>query len=366
MSWPRRGVDPLEYRLRYINDERASELMRSTAERAAGRRIPNRCRPGGRRRASKFPGFGAAGPPGWPTWRSTKASGEVAVTRIVVRHDAGMMVNPDGVRHQIHGMYCNRSRVLKERVTLRNRRSPPKNGGPTDPDLPEVPEVDVVMMPRLTIRRWAPGVGVGAQRGGIANAVFDATGIRFRELPITSDKLREALNGPDAERQAAPPRKRSAANGGSAARRGCSAPCWASPAAPCRGGGDRAVATPGAGIRPHAGARPSAGAAGDCAVCHSRIGRGDNAGGLAMATPFGTLYSTNITPDVATASATGRLPRSIGRCAGYRRDGRPSIRISLHRLQQNDRRRHAGAVRLSDVATGGAPEQPGQSDAFPV
>ncbi|MGR2599884.1 hypothetical protein ACUX08_29885, partial [Salmonella enterica] len=42
----------------------------------------------------------------------------------------------------------------------------------------------------------------------VMTAVFDATGIRFRELPITSDKLREALNGPDAERQAAPPKKK--------------------------------------------------------------------------------------------------------------------------------------------------------------
>ena len=93
------------------------------------------------------------------------------------------------------------------------------------------------MMPRP----YDPPLGAGESASvpsaaAIANAVFDATGIRFRELPITSDKLREALNGPDAERQAAPPKKRSAANGGSAERRGCSARCWASRAAPCRGG----------------------------------------------------------------------------------------------------------------------------------
>ena len=59
------------------------------------------------------------------------------------------------------------------------------------------------MMPRPD-----PPLGAGESASvpsaaAIANAVFDATGIRFRELPITSDKLREALNGPDAERQAA-------------------------------------------------------------------------------------------------------------------------------------------------------------------
>lgn len=39
---------------------------------------------------------------------------------------------------------------------------------------------------------------------------------------------------------------------------------------------------------------------GDCAVCHTRSGGERNAGGLAMAIPFGTIYSTNITPDVET------------------------------------------------------------------
>ncbi len=39
---------------------------------------------------------------------------------------------------------------------------------------------------------------------------------------------------------------------------------------------------------------------GDCAVCHTRSGGERNAGGLAMAIPFGTIYTTNITPDVET------------------------------------------------------------------
>ena len=168
---------------------------------------------------------------------------------------------------------------------------------------PEVPEVDVVMMPRP----YDPPLGAGESASvpsaaAIANAVFDATGIRFRELPITSDKLREALNGPDAERQAAPPKKRSAANGGSAVRRGCSARCWASRAAPCRGGRrSRRWRRPAPALSAATLERGrQLAAAGDCAVCHTASEGATNAGGLAMATPFGTLYSTNITPDVAT------------------------------------------------------------------
>ncbi len=79
------GVDPLEYRLRYIHDERASELMRSTAERAGWTPhtepmqtpaedgvLRGRGFAYARYIHSKFPGFGAAWPPGWPTWLSTK------------------------------------------------------------------------------------------------------------------------------------------------------------------------------------------------------------------------------------------------------------------------------------------------------
>src|SRR5216683_2757808 len=52
---------------------------------------------------SKFPGFGAA----WSAWIAdvavNKATGDVSVTRVVAGQDSGLMINPDGVRHQIHG-----------------------------------------------------------------------------------------------------------------------------------------------------------------------------------------------------------------------------------------------------------------------
>jgi nicotinate dehydrogenase subunit B len=52
---------------------------------------------------SKFPGYGAA----WAAWVADVAvnarTGEVKVEKVTVGHDAGLMINPDGVRHQIHG-----------------------------------------------------------------------------------------------------------------------------------------------------------------------------------------------------------------------------------------------------------------------
>ena len=340
------GVDPVEYRLRYLPDERAAELVRSTAQRAAW---TPRTQPGttpsedgvlrGRGFAyaryihSKFPGFGAA----WAAWVADvaidKATGEVAVTRVVVGHDAGMMINPAGVQHQIHGnVMQSTSRVLKERVTFEESRVSSKEwGGYPILTFPEVPKVDVMMMPRQN----EPPMGAGESASvpsaaAIANAVYDATGIRFRELPITPERILAALKAkepvdPVGLPYAAPikPKRRRWLFGGltgllgAALGLGITAMPWRQEIA--------RVAPPGANTWSAATLERGRllAAAGDCAVCHTAPGGSTNAGGLAMDTPFGRLYSSNITPDPATGignwsfSAFDRAMRQ-----GISRDGK--------------------------------------------
>jgi nicotinate dehydrogenase subunit B len=315
------GVDPVEYRLRYLPDERAAELVRATAERAAW---TPRTQPGqtpseegvlrGRGFAyaryihSKFPGFGAA----WAAWVADvavdKVTGEVAVTRVVVGHDAGMMVNPAGVQHQIHGnVMQSTSRVLKEQVTFEESRIASKEwGGYPILTFPEVPAVDVMMMPRQNEQPLGAGESASVpSAAAIANALFDATGIRFRELPITAERVRQALNGGNEPRDPLgppyapapkPAKKRWWLGGlfGAALGVGLTAMPWRAEIAP--------VTPPGPGTWTAATLERGRqlAAAGDCAVCHTVPGGVTNAGGLAMDTPFGKLYSTNITPDVDT------------------------------------------------------------------
>src|SRR5207247_7349306 len=107
------GVDPIAYRLRYLKDPRAIDLVNAVAERAGWKPRPMRedKQPEGdivRGRGfayalyvhSKFPGYGAA----WSAWIAdvavNKATGDVSVTRVVAGQDSGLMINPDGVRHQ--------------------------------------------------------------------------------------------------------------------------------------------------------------------------------------------------------------------------------------------------------------------------
>ncbi|MGE8384485.1 MAG: molybdopterin cofactor-binding domain-containing protein, partial [Pseudomonas putida] len=157
------GVDPVEYRLRHLSDPRAIDLVKATAERAEwqphtrpmqaqaeGDVLRGRGFAYARYIHSKFPGFGAA----WAAWVADVAvdrrTGEVAVTRVVIGHDAGMMVNPEGVRHQIHGnVIQSTSRVLKEQVSFEESTVASKEwGGYPILTFPELPAIDVMMLPR--------------------------------------------------------------------------------------------------------------------------------------------------------------------------------------------------------------------------
>ena len=163
----------------------------------------------------RWPGVGAA----WSAWVAdvavNRSTGEVSVTRVVVGQDTGMMINPAGVRHQIHGnVVQSTSRVLKEEVQLhaRRRRWRQANGAAI-PILafPDLPAIDVMMMDR----QHEPPLGAGESASvpsaaAIVNAVYDATGVRFRELPLTPERVLAALGTTGASRARLNARRRTA------------------------------------------------------------------------------------------------------------------------------------------------------------
>jgi nicotinate dehydrogenase subunit B len=347
------GVDPIEYRLRYLRDERAVDLVNAVAERAGWKPRPVRQEPEaegdivrGRGFAyalyvhSKFPGYGAA----WSAWIAdvavNRATGDVSVTRVVAGQDSGLMINPDGVRHQIQGnVIQSTSRALMEEVSFERGSVTSREWGAYPIiTFPDIPKIDVLMLPRQD----QPPLGVGESASvpsaaAIANAIFDATGVRFRELPFTPERILAGLRGGQPAVQGVlpafhPPPSSDRWHNPFAVRRGALATIAALVAA---GIGIAAAALPWRSIAPIV--RPDASvfsaatiergrqlaALGDCAVCHTVTDGIVNAGGRAIETPFGTIFSTNITPDVETGIGSWSYPafeRSMRE--GIHRDGR--------------------------------------------
>ncbi|WP_245286961.1 molybdopterin cofactor-binding domain-containing protein [Bradyrhizobium sp. Tv2a-2] len=345
------GVDPIEYRLRYLKDERAIDLVNAVAERAGWTPRPVREEKEGdivhgRGFAyalyvhSKFPGYGAA----WSAWIAdvavNKTTGDVSVTRVVAGQDSGLMINPDGVRHQIQGnVIQSTSRALMEEVSFERGKVATREWGAYPIiKFPELPRIDVLMLPRQD----QPPLGVGESASvpsaaAIANAIFDATGVRFREPPFTPERILEGLRGQAPARQkalATPPMPKPSS-------------IWKNPFVRSRGVfatvgalcaavvGIGAAMLPGRAIAPIA--QPDASvystatiargaelaALGNCAVCHTAADGALNAGGRALETPFGIIYSTNITPDVATGIGAWSLPAfERAMREGIHRDGR--------------------------------------------
>jgi nicotinate dehydrogenase subunit B len=349
------GVDPIEYRLRYLKDPRAVDLVNAVAERAGWQPRPVRQEPvaegdvvRGRGFAyalyvhGRFPGHPAA----WSAWIAdvavNKATGDVSVTRVVAGQDSGLMINPDGIRHQIHGnVIQSTSRALMEQVSFgRTAVASREWGGYPIITFPDVPEIDVLMLPRPN----QPPLGVGESASvpsaaAIANAIYDATGVRFRELPFTPERILRGLRGDDsaiADALPAPALIPAAPinrwRNPFAGRRGL----LAGTAALCAAAiGIGAAVMPWRSISPITRPDPSVYAAetiargrqlaalGDCAVCHTAINGVLNAGGRPLQTPFGTIYSTNITPDVATGIGAWSYPAfERAMREGIHRDGR--------------------------------------------
>jgi CO/xanthine dehydrogenase Mo-binding subunit len=186
-----RGEDPVEFRLRHLSDFRAQEVIRAVAKRANWKPA--------RRDGT---GYGL----GFARYKNTGAycaviaqvegAEQIAVRRLTIAVDVGEAVNPDGVINQIEGGAIQAtSWVLKERVRFDSTRIT-SNSWTEYPILrfSEVPEVCVEVITREDIDPVGAGEAAhGPVTAAIANAVYDALGLRLRDLPITRERLIAAM-----------------------------------------------------------------------------------------------------------------------------------------------------------------------------
>jgi len=186
-----RDEDPVAFRLRHLSDTRAQDVIRSVARRANWKPDKQTGR-----------GYGL----GFARYKNTGAycaavaevegAEDLSVKRLTIAVDVGEAINPDGVINQIEGGAIQAtSWVLKERVRF-DRQRITSNTWSSYPILrfSEVPEVQVELIQRPDSEPLGAGEAAhGPVTAAIANAVFDALGVRVRNLPITRDSLIAAV-----------------------------------------------------------------------------------------------------------------------------------------------------------------------------
>ena len=125
-----------------------------------------------------------------------RTSGIVKVDRVFVVHDCGQIINPDGLRNQIEGNVVQTvSRTLIEEVTF-DRSTVTSRDWASYPILtfPDVPDVVIDLIDRPEEPPWGAGEPTSsAIPAAIANAIFDATGVRLRSIPFRPAKVLAAL-----------------------------------------------------------------------------------------------------------------------------------------------------------------------------
>lgn len=185
----RTGADPLEYRLRQLGDERLAAVLKAVAERAGWASRP-RSAQGGKRHGR---GFGIAA--------GLEKGGRVAtfvevevhedrsleVIRIVTGFECGAIVHPSNLRSQVEGgTIMALGGALFEAIHFDNGRIlNPRLSEYRVPRFHDVPRIDVILLDRKDL----PSQGGGetpliAVAPALSNAIFDATGVRLRSLPL--------------------------------------------------------------------------------------------------------------------------------------------------------------------------------------
>jgi CO/xanthine dehydrogenase Mo-binding subunit len=127
-----------------------------------------------------------------------RATGRIQVERVVCAHDCGQIINPDGVRAQVEGNIIQTlSRVLMEEVKFdRSRVTSVDWASYPIIRFSEVPKLEIALLDRPTLPPMGAGEAACCPVGpALGNAIFDATGVRLRELPFTPERVKAALAG---------------------------------------------------------------------------------------------------------------------------------------------------------------------------
>ena len=191
------NIDPLEFRLRHLTDRRARAVLQAAADKVDWR--------SSRASSGEGEGWGMA----LAQYKNLqcycavivnlavdRGSGQLAFRRVVIAADAGQAVNPDGLSNQLEGGFAQAaSWTLYEAVKF-DARGITSVDWETYPILTfeSAPVIETLILNRPELPML--GAGEAAQNptpAAIANAIYDAVGLRLRDIPFTPEKLQKKL-----------------------------------------------------------------------------------------------------------------------------------------------------------------------------
>ena len=191
------GEDPVAFRLRYLTEARHQAVVKAAAEKAGwqARNSSERTMKGRGIAFAERNGTAVAAVAEVEVERST---GRIWARRVVVAHDCGLVINPQGLRYTIEGNVVQGiSRAVYEQVRF-DRDAVSSVDWASYPilemqDAPAAIEVVLINRPEV-----APsGAGEPTMRvipAAVANAFFDATGVRLRKAPLNAERVKAALS----------------------------------------------------------------------------------------------------------------------------------------------------------------------------
>jgi isoquinoline 1-oxidoreductase len=182
-------LDPLDFRLKNLSDPRLRAVLEAAAKSFGWPR----------KKSQEGQGFGIAGGLEKGGYVATcaeiavdRSSGSVRVVRVTTAFECGAIVNPDGLRNQVIGANIQGlGGALFEAIEFENGRiTNPRFSRYRVPRFRDVPDVEAVLLDRKDL----PSAGAGETpimgvAPAIGNAIFDATGIRLRGLPLIPNGL---------------------------------------------------------------------------------------------------------------------------------------------------------------------------------
>jgi isoquinoline 1-oxidoreductase len=187
------GKDPLEFRLSHLKDKRMRGVLTAAAKQFGWTSSKT---PSGR-------GYGISCGIDAETYVASMAevevdrsSGMIEVKRVVCAQDMGQVVNPQGAVIQMEGcITMGLGYALSEEVHFSNGRLLDVNFDTYDiPRFSWLPKIETVIVPNPTLAPKGGGEPAIVCMGGVlATAVYDATGAKMRQLPMTPQRVKSAL-----------------------------------------------------------------------------------------------------------------------------------------------------------------------------